>query len=260
MRLSVSNIAWGLENDEAMLSRLADMGFEGVEVAPGRVVAGGEPYAHVAEAADWVEGVRAKYGLCVPSMQSIWYGRTEELFGSDADRETLLDATRGAVDFAASMGCPSLVFGCPRNRRLEGRDPAPGLALLREAGEYAASRGCSIALEANPPMYNTDFMNTTREVFEVLRELSCPGVSVNLDLGAIIANGEGLEGIDVSRVSHVHVSEPGLAPIERRGMHREVAAMLLDAGYDRFVSIEMRSTGSLDDVLRAMDYVSEVFA
>lgn len=50
------------------------------------------------------------------SMQSIWYGRTEKLFGTEEERNLLLDYTKSAVDFAAAIGCKNLVFGCPKNR------------------------------------------------------------------------------------------------------------------------------------------------
>ncbi len=65
-----------------------------------------------------------EYGFCVPSMQSIWYGRQEKIFHSPEDREALTEYTKKAIDFAAAIGCGNLVFGCPRNRNIEGEyDP-----------------------------------------------------------------------------------------------------------------------------------------
>ena len=38
-------------------------------------------------------------------MQSIWFGRQERLFGSEEEREILIDYTKKAVDFAVAIQC-----------------------------------------------------------------------------------------------------------------------------------------------------------
>ena len=53
---------------------------------------------------------KGRLQFSVASMQSIWYQRTEKLFGSEAERETLLSYTKQAIDFAEAAGCPNLVF------------------------------------------------------------------------------------------------------------------------------------------------------
>jgi sugar phosphate isomerase/epimerase len=83
---------------------------------------------------------------------------------------------------------------------------------------------------------------------------------VNYDLGTLLTNGESLEPLfeHLDQVSHIHLSEPGLAPIERRPIHRELAARLRRAGYKGFVSVEMK-TQPLPVVQRVLEYVAEVF-
>lgn len=51
-------------------------------------------------------------------MQSIWYGQTGNIF-DPVQAEELLDYTAEAFQFAHTINCPSLVFGCPKNRRLD---------------------------------------------------------------------------------------------------------------------------------------------
>ena len=60
-------------------------------------------------------------------------------------------------------------------------------------------------------------------------------------------------------VSHVHISEPGLVPIQKRPEHAELAMLLKAVGYRGYVSIEMGKTDR-DTVCRTMDYIAEVFA
>ena len=64
---------------------------------------------------------------------------------------------------------------------------------------------------------------------------------------------------DIQYDSHDHISEPGLAPIERRPEHKELALLLGAVGYRGFVSVEMAHT-DVDTIRRTMDYIAEVFA
>ncbi len=259
MQLCASNIGWAAENDNRIYAAMQQRGFAGVEIAPTRLLAP-PAYEKAGEMATYAVRLRTEYGLVIPSMQSIWYGREERVFGTDAERRILADYTKQAIDFARAAGCPSLVFGCPKNRnRPDGADVRTAVDFFDEIGDYAAVNGCVIALEANPPVYNTNFMNTTEEAFAVAAQCGA-GVAVNLDFGTIIANGESLDGLaqKLARVSHVHISEPGLAPIERREQHGDLASILRDNGYTGFVSIEMK-TQPFEDVLKIMDYTAEVF-
>ena len=259
MRLSASNIGWTAEQDRQVYGWMKQLGCQGVEIAPTRLFPA-EPYRHLAGAAMFAGAMAQDYGFVVSSMQSIWYGRAENIF-DPAGAEALAGYTGQAVEFAFACHCKNLVFGCPRNRNIpQGRDGAGAEGFLRRIGSIARRRGAVIALEANPPMYNTNFLNTTKETLALARRLAAPGISVNLDLGAMVAGGETVAdvaaGLDL--VSHVHLSEPGLAPIQPRPLHRELAMALRAVGYRGFVSLEMKA-GDPAALRRSLDYLAEVF-
>ena len=260
MKLSVSNIAWPAELDERMYASLAQHGFSGLEIAPTRLYPQA-PYAHADDFAAFGGRLYEQYGLRLCSMQSIWYGRSERIFGSSDEREALAQYTAQAVRFAHAAGCPNLVFGCPKNRvRPDGAETADAEEFFSRIGADAYDHGCVIALEANPPLYGTNYLNTTDAALNAARRCG-RGVRVNLDVGAMVANGERADFSpeDLTLVSHVHLSEPGLVPIERRELHSALAAALRGAGYTGYVSLEMKAAGE-ETVLRAMDYLSEVFS
>ena len=193
-------------------------------------------------------------------MQSIWYGRTGSIF-DPAQAEDLLAYTGQAFAFAHALNCPSLVFGCPKNRFLpEGADPAAADVFFDKAGRLAARYGVRLALEANTARY-TNFLNRTADVFALVKRLDNPGLAVNLDLGAMIENGERLRDFipDLAWVSHIHISMPGLAPVERRPEYEELALLLKAVGYRGFVSIEMANPGATAPVLSAIQTIAEVF-
>ena len=117
MKLSISNIGWDAKQDEAVYRLMGAYGVSGLEIAPTRIFPEA-PYSQREEAKRWSENLKAQYGFGVSSMQSIWYGRQEKLFGNEEERQMLLAYTKEAIDFAAAVGCGNLVFGCPRNRNV----------------------------------------------------------------------------------------------------------------------------------------------
>ena len=261
MKLSISNIAWPEEKDLEMYALLRQMNYSGLEIAPTRLFPSA-PYSPADDVRAWAARLKENYGLSVPSMQSIWFGRTERLFYSRQEYETLLSYTMRAVDFAAAAGCGSLVFGCPRNRYFPaGADPAAGVKFFHEIGEYARSRGTVIALEANPVIYGTNYITDTRQALDLIAQVQSDGLRLNLDVGTMLYNNEDISELRgcVPLISHVHISEPGLEPVRERPLHRQLYELLAAENYSSFISIEMKRCDSIPLIREKMAYLARVF-
>ena len=76
MNLSISNIAWVPEQDTNVYRMMKNYGYSGLEIAPTRIFPE-NPYGDLDKARLWAEVLKEKEGFQIPSMQSIWYGRTE---------------------------------------------------------------------------------------------------------------------------------------------------------------------------------------
>ena len=258
-KLSASNIGWTKEEDEQVWQLMKDLGYQGLEIAPTRVFPQ-EPYAQLSGITLFAAVMYQKYGFVIPSMQSIWFGKSASIFDEEGAKE-LADYTVEAFEFAKACHCPSLVFGCPRNRNVpEGRREEEADAFFEKLAYEASLRGVHLALEANPPVYNTNFMNTTSQAAALVRRLGRPGLSVNLDVGTLLANGEKIQDIApiMELVSHVHISRPGLAPLKPEPIDRELALLLGAVGYKGFVSVEMKAAG-YDTLKESLEYAAEVF-
>ena len=261
-KLSISNIGWTKEQDQEVYYLMKKYGFSGLEIAPTRVFPE-MPYDRLHEAKEWSAHLKQEYGFCVPSMQSIWYGRKEKIFGTEGEFHTLIKYTKRAIDFASVIGCRNLVFGCPGNRSIpEGTDPLIGIRFFREIGNYAALRGTVIGMEANPMIYNTNYINDTVSAFELIKQVNSEGFKLNLDVGTMIQNDEKADALvgRVHLIQHVHISEPWLKPIEERKLHQELKEVLSDEGYHGFISIEMGREVDLKILENKMVYVKGVFA
>lgn len=262
LKLSISNIAWAYEKDEEVYLKMAESGFTGLEIAPTRLYPE-LPYDRAEEAGEWSKMLRERYDLNVSSMQSIWFGRNERLFGPEQERASLLDYTKKAIDFAVAIGCKNLVFGCPKNRmRPDCANESVAEGFFRELGNYAFLKGTCIGLEANPTIYGTNYINDTASAIALIKKVNSPGFKLNLDFGTIIYNEESLKELygEVGTINHVHISEPNLLPIRHRDKHRELRRVLEDEGYSGFISIEMGRTEDYSLVEDAMKYIGEVFA
>lgn len=266
MKLAISNIGWTPDNDQAVYDYMKSHGFQGLEIAPTRVVEG-NPYEDLSKVSSWLTNMDASYGFEIPSIQSMWFGHNEKILGSKQEREFLLNYTKGAIDFASTVKCPNIVFGCPRHRAIpEGMDTNEAENILvdffKEISDYAYDKGTIIALEANPPIYNTNVMNTTKQALDMISRVDSKGCKLNLDVGTMIENKESPEELRgaINLINHVHISEPFLNPIVPRKLHEELKEVLLSEGYDRYISIEMGSKNEVSTVYESIDYVKGVFA
>lgn len=260
MKLSFSNIAWDFSQNDEICKMLKNHNFSGIEIAP--TIISPEPFTkNIASIQNFSNSIFKGYGFMIPSMQSIWFGRTENIFNPN-DTETMIDYTKKIIDLASIINCPNLVFGCPKNRNM----PAPNLEdqvipFFKTIGDYAYQKNTCVALEANPVIYNTNFINTTSDAFSFAKKVNSNGLKVNVDLGTIIYNNETLEPLSKNPelINHVHISEPNLVPIEKRPLHQELYHLLKEIGYQNFVSVEMKNpekTGIIEDTAK---YISEIF-
>lgn len=259
MKLSISNIAWKQSDEKIVLQYLVQNGYKAIEIAPTKLV-GENPYEKVKKGRAYADALFSNYGLVISSMQSIWYGKLENMFTSDEDRLKLLNYSKDAIKFAEAIGCKNLVFGCPKNRIINNdNDINKAVGFFRELGNYAAKHNTVFALEANPKIYGTNFMNTTNEVIDICRKVGSVGVGVNFDFGTLIQNEETIDiCIDnINIINHIHISEPYLELIKARDVHKEFISILKSKGYNKYISIEMKEQ-DLKNVIKSIDYLREV--
>lgn len=261
MKLSISNIAWDTLNDEKIYSMMEKYGFKGLEIAPTKVM-GENPYEKLEEAKIWKEEIKKKYNLEISSMQSIWFGKTENLFDSKKEEKVLMDYTKKAIDFANVIECKNLVFGSPKNRNInEGKSSKNEKEFFKVLGEYAYKKNTIVGMEANPTIYNTNYINDTKSALELVKKVNSKGFLLNLDLGTIISNNENLTILqnNVKYISHVHISEPWLKMIEKREIHKNLKKILLNENYKRFISIEMTKFNEIKKIENVIKYIKEIF-
>lgn len=282
MKFAVSNIAWSPDEDRSMYEFLSEQRIA-LEIAPTRIIPWEDsdtlgrmagPYDRIRDAAVWAKNLYAKYGLNVVSMQSILNGVKANIFKNNEEKKFLINYMKSAIDFAAAVKCRNLVFGCPLNRRIPDDYPLSdagktAIDFFSEIAMYAAQQGTCVSIEANPAMYNTNFINYTSQAFDLVRCIArevgknaSRAFKVNLDLGTILTNGENIYELltedNIALINHVHFSEPNLRVIRQRNEHIEIIRLLEEAGYDRYVSLEMRMPETREELIESIEYLKSL--
>jgi sugar phosphate isomerase/epimerase len=194
----------------------------------------------------------AAHGLSLVSMQSLLFGvQGAALLGDPDARAAFARGMERAIELAGRFGIPNLVFGSPGQRRIpagmdEPEARAQAAETFRRLGDRAAAAGTVIAMETNPVAYGANFLTTLEEAEAFVAQVDHPAVTLILDLGAMHMNGvfdtlPARAGELAPRLTHVHISEPHLAPAPDDST--DLAPLLLAlrrVGYVRAVSIEMK--------------------
>lgn len=262
MKLSISNIAWDYTQNEQIYGLMKKYAFSGLEIAP-TLIFPENPYSQITNAKKWADEIKSKYNFIVSSMQSIWYGRQEMIFGSESERRFLIEYTKEAINFAEAIGCKNLVFGSPKNRLYSNdSDYKIGIDFFRTIGDYAIKHNTIIAMEANPSIYGTNYINYTKSAIELIKVVNSKGFMLNLDIGTIIENKENIDVLrnNIYLISHVHISEPLLRPIIKRDLHKKIIHLLQDEGYSNYISIEMAKPSNIKIIEFVMEYVNGIVA
>lgn len=261
IKLAISNIAWDKSNDGKIYEYLKQNNIKGLEIAPTRIFEQ-NPYDKLEEAKEYANVLKEKYNLDIISMQSIWYGKTQNIFENEDNAEKLIEYTKKTIDFANAMQCTNLVFGCPKNRNISdySKDYPKAINFFKEIGNYALNNKVIVSVEPNPVIYNTNFLNYTEQAINFVKDINLDSIKVNYDLGTVIYNKENLKTLEdnIRYINHIHISEPNLELIQVREMHKELINILKKSNYQKYVSIEMKNSNNIDNVKKIINYLNNI--
>lgn len=219
MKLSISNIAWEVSQDELIAELLTKFGVAAIDVAPTKY------FPNIATVTrDEVSEVRKfwnRRGIEIIGGQSLFFGRPDlNIFSSKEIRAESLRYLEKFAQISEELGIRKLVFGSPKNRR---RDTLDLLAARSSAvdyfwqlGEIGLQRGIVFCLEPNPAKYGCDFMVNDGETFEMVNMVSHKNIALQLDTGAAMMNDDDIPNLlsdHSSAYGHIHLSATDLEPL-----------------------------------------------
>jgi sugar phosphate isomerase/epimerase len=268
MKCAISSLAWGEHEREAVYHLMVEHGIAGLEIVPGMFFYGEQdPYQPSEPSRSACVSQAESLGLKLVSMQSLLFGKDDAyLFGTELQQESFVNEMKVAIDLASSLKIPNIVFGSPGNRKYS-KVWAEHNALDHAAeifdilGVYAANKAVTIAIEPNPAAYGTNFLNNVTATTNFVRLVASSAVKLNFDIGAISMNGDiaRLESLFESSfdvISHIHMSEPNLAPAPADSdIVLRVRKLVTELEYSHWVSIEMKKPQEnvLEEITRCIE-------
>ncbi|KEY57807.1 sugar phosphate isomerase/epimerase [Serratia sp. DD3] len=219
MRLSISNIAWDVAEDNAMVGLLHKYQVDAIDIAPGKYFA--DPInasnTDIAKVKNWW----GDHNIEIVGMQALLFGTQGlNVFGSEESQQAMLSHLTAVCRIAVGLGATRLVFGSPRNRDCSGlseqKTIETALSFFQQLADIAQQHGVIICLEPNPTHYGANFMTTTEETARIVKLIQHPSIKMQLDTGAMAINSENVNDLlpcYSDLIGHIHISEADLLPI-----------------------------------------------
>ena len=269
MKISISNIAWDLPEEEAVAQLMKEKGIPGIEIAPTKIWPA-PLEANQQSLLTYRRGWEDR-GMEIVALQALLFGRPDlTIFENAEKREQTFEYLSAIIRQASILGAKVLVFGSPKNRLVGNRDPHQvmdeAIDFFSRLGEAASALQTKFCIEPNAAEYGCDFIRTADEGLELVKRVGHPGFGLHLDAGIMTMNGEEVEGVlerCLDSLAHFHISEPRLALIGEGGTdHFRMAGQLRNIGYPGWVSIEMRNgwgPSNLDSVKKALELAQRYY-
>jgi sugar phosphate isomerase/epimerase len=268
MNLAISNIAWEPDENDEILPLLKEYDVTGIEIAPTKRWS--EPESASKEEAENYQKYWKNQGLVPIAMQSLLFNRPHLSIFGDRNADTLA-YLKIIIRIAGWMSLKALVFGSPKNRLIGNdlREVRYGEAIdfFRALGDEAERYNVKFCIEPNPEAYGCDFICTTMEGLEFIRDIAHPAIRLHLDTGTMLLNGEEPKKIleaCLPYAAHFHISEPFLQiPGSQSFDHVPIAEALREVGYSGWVSLEMKSgnrESNKEAIAEALVYIRKVYS
>ena len=220
MKLSISNIAWEISEDESIAKILNINNISQIDIAPSKY------FNNIKLTEDekiiQIRNYWTEKGITISGIQSLLYNTYDlNIFTyKKGFNELILEHLEQIMHISNLFGAKYIIFGSPKNRDRMNLSEADviskSISFFRTLGDLSMKYGLKVCLEPNPTIYNCNFMTNTYETAEIVRKTDHECICLNLDIGAINVNKENIENVIsdcYELISYVHLSEPNLTPL-----------------------------------------------
>ena len=243
MQLSVSNLAWPVEETDWCLEQLAKYNIQGVELAPLKVFESWK--AITDESIQLVKGKYSKLGLEISSFQAITFGAMNlALLGGDEKVDNFLLHIEKVANLLSKLNGDNAVFGSPGLRKNSEYEQKDLIFLFKRIDTIFAKYKTNFVLETVPQYYGCNLLNTIKKTDTFLNNMDLKNVSRHFDSGCQFLSGDLTEKsqyIDfLSKSKHVHISEVDLNTFDFPSTYNvEIASIVKEHYKGRWCVLEM---------------------
>ena len=216
MNLLVSNLGWRKSENSKILKFLNSKKILNLEYAPSKLFT-----FHDKKKDNKILNYYKKKNFSLTSAQSLLYGYENSfIFGNKIQRENFTTNLKRSLKRVKYFNTKSVVFGSPANKKSFNKSikilDKMALNEFKKISLYCKKLNIVFCLEANPKIYDCDYLIKTRDVLKIVKKINSNYFKVNLDIGTILANKENLKFINkknLKYIGHVQISVPYLESI-----------------------------------------------
>lgn len=237
--------SFSLERDKALIEKIMDMGFDGVEIP---VFAGMD----LDEAKTLGEYLREKNIPCT-SLSVINPSLGNSVSPDKAERKKMVDLVCRHIDYSVAIGAELLMgpldqaLGYFSGARMTEQEWKWSVDATREFGEYAAKKNLTVAIE---PLnrFEQYILNTAEAGVRYIKEVNLKNVGLIMDTMHM-----NIEELDIAAaleyampyIVHIHISENDRGiPGTGHACGKEVFDVIKKSKYDGWLTIEAFNEGA----------------
>ena len=257
MKYSITNLAWGETPLDQVIPKLANIGLQGVEIAPTAIWPDLDNLRdqEVIDFKKYLEG----HNLVVSGIQSLLYGHPElQLFDQNCWRD-LRKHLEKVIRIGGLLEADVAVFGSPKNR-VKGeldKNKADKLAIdfFNQLESCLKESNIVLTLEPNAPDYGADYLTTYEEVINLCRRIDSATIKPQIDTGCLWMNGEDPASEFAKFIPHhIHISAPNLKGVPGNMEFSTFFKLLKLSTYSGWVTIEVVGT-SRDHAIKSINWL-----
>jgi sugar phosphate isomerase/epimerase len=241
-RLCVSNICTKTIPQLQFACILKLFGIKNVQIAPTTIIKDWKYLENLDLA------VYKNQGLNTYSFQSITYNLNDLNIFKDNKKELIIHLQK-IIDKALENNVKILVFGCPRNRKIEDdadeeKNKETFINFFKELGKYCENKDITICIEPNSKKYNCNFINKIEEAGEIVQNINHKNIKMMVDIGNALMENDDLQKIYEYKdfIYNIDVAQENMMDfknIKYIDKYSEFKNILEEINYNKNINLEM---------------------
>jgi D-psicose/D-tagatose/L-ribulose 3-epimerase len=235
--LAISNLAWDNVESEKYFDTFKKIGINKIECVLTKIKDWGG--LTLEDIIDYKNHLN-KENIQPYSIQSLFYNIKCDSFKDD---DLTMSHFIRLIEYSKILGVKILVLGSPNLRKKYDNWETEVVNLFKKVDGLLDNTGIVLTIEPNASEYGGQYFTKISEIVEFIKNSKFSNIKTMIDTHNLI-----LENCDPTiefikhndYISHIHVSEIGLAPIIKTETHELFSKKLMEFGYDGVITYETK--------------------
>jgi sugar phosphate isomerase/epimerase len=245
-KLVVSNICIKHISNFQFACILKLFGIKYVQIAPTTLINNWDNIKHI-NFEDYTNN-----GIYVYSFQSITFGLQNHNIFDDNTQNLLFEHIKKVIDIAIHYNIKVLVFGCPKNRKIlelnnetnsnSNSNNEIFINFFRKLGDYIGKNNLTICIENNSKDYGCNYLNTIKEVGNIVRKIDHTNIKMMVDVGNSIMENDNLDDMNQFKdiIGNIDISNTNMEPLNKANNYINKFIDILNTNvYTNKINLEM---------------------